>query len=94
MLDLFAVSQRIPTYYSVFVACLKLICNVLSVYHSTCLISHTSAYVAAIRRSVTGPLYMHQPAHDHTCINQLMLMHVPTGSTTDTTYVVARMLKS
>ena len=55
MLDLFAVSQRIPTYYSVFVACLKLIRNVLSVYQRTWLISHTSAYVGAIRRSVTGP---------------------------------------
>ena len=60
MLDLFAVSQRIPTYYSVFVACLKLICNVLSVYQRTCLISHTSAYVGAIRRSVTGPLQINQ----------------------------------
>ena len=56
MLDLFAVSQCIPTYYSVFVACLKLIRNVLSVYQRTCLISHTSAYVGAICRSVTGPL--------------------------------------
>ena len=31
MLELLAVCQRIPTYYSVFVTCLKLIPNVLSV---------------------------------------------------------------
>ena len=30
--------------------------NVFSVHQRTCLISHTSAYVGAIRRSVTGPL--------------------------------------
>ena len=36
--------------------CLKLIPNVLSVYKRTCRIFHTSAYVGAIRRSVTGPL--------------------------------------
>ena len=29
--------------------------NVFSVHQRTCLISHTSAYVGAIRRSVTGP---------------------------------------
>ena len=44
------------TYYSVFVTCLKLMSNVFSVHQRTCLISHTSAYVGAIRRSVTGPL--------------------------------------
>ena len=55
MLDLLAVSQRIPPYYSVFVTCLKLISNVLGVYQRTCIIFHTSAYVGAIRRSVTGP---------------------------------------
>ena len=56
MLDLFAVCQRIPAYYSVFVTCLKLISNVLSVYQRTCYFFHTSAYVGAKRRSVTGPL--------------------------------------
>ena len=56
MLDLLVVCQRIPPYYSVFVTCLKLISNVLSVYQRTYLIFHTSAYVGAIRRSVTGPL--------------------------------------
>ena len=56
MLDLLAVCQRIPSCYSVLVTCLKLISNVLSVYQRTCLIFHTSAYVGAIRRSVTGPL--------------------------------------
>ena len=30
--------------------------NVLSVYQRTCQIFHTSAYIGAIRRSVTGPL--------------------------------------
>ena len=30
--------------------------NVFSIHQRTCLISHTSAYVGAIRRSVTGPL--------------------------------------
>ena len=30
--------------------------NVFSVHQRTCLISHTSAYVGAICRSVTGPL--------------------------------------
>ena len=50
MLDHLAVCQRIPPYYSVFVTCLKLISNVLSVYQRTCLIFHTSAYVGAIRR--------------------------------------------
>ena len=55
MLDILAVCQRIPPYYSVFVTCLKLISNVLSVYQRTCQIFHTSAYVGAIRRSVTGP---------------------------------------
>ena len=30
--------------------------NVFSVHQRTCLIFHTSAYVGAIRRSVTGPL--------------------------------------
>ena len=45
------------TYYSVFVTCLKLMSNVFSVHQRTCLISHTSAYVGAIRRSVTGPLH-------------------------------------
>ena len=30
--------------------------TVSSVHQRTCLISHTSAYVGAIRRSVTGPL--------------------------------------
>ena len=44
-------------YYSVFEACLERICNVHSVYQRTWLISHTSAYVGAIRRSVTGPLH-------------------------------------
>ena len=56
MLDLLAVCQRVPPYYSVFVTRLKLISNVLSVYQCTCWIFHTSAYVGAIRRSVTGPL--------------------------------------
>ena len=56
MLDLLAVCQRISTYCSVFVTCLKRITNVLSIYQRTCEISHTSAYVGAIRRSVTGPL--------------------------------------
>ena len=56
MLDLLAVCQRIPPYYSVFVTYLKLISNVLSVYQRTCLFFHTSAYAGAIRRSVTGPL--------------------------------------
>ena len=56
MLDLLAVCQRIPPYYSVLVTCLKLISNVLGVYQRTCGIFHTSAYVGAIRRSVTGPL--------------------------------------
>ena len=56
MLDLLAVCQRIPPYYSVLVTCLKLISNVLSVYQRTCCIFHTSAYVGAIRRSVTRPL--------------------------------------
>ena len=32
--------------------------NVFSVHQRTCLISHTSAYVGAIRRSVTGPLVL------------------------------------
>ena len=45
--DLFAVWQRIPTYSSVFVTCLKLISDVFSVAQRTCLISHTSAYVGA-----------------------------------------------
>ena len=58
MLDLLAVCQRIPPYYSVFVTCLKLISNVLSVYQRTGWIFHTSAYVGAIRRSVTGPLHV------------------------------------
>ena len=56
MLGLLAVCQRISTYCSVFVTCLKRISNVLSIYQRTCEISHTSAYVGAIRRSVTGPL--------------------------------------
>ena len=56
MLDLLAVCQRIPPYYSVLVTCLKPISNVLSVYQRTSWILHTSAYVGAIRRSVTGPL--------------------------------------
>ena len=56
MLDLLAVCQRIPPYYSVFVTYLKLISNVLSVCQRTCRIFHTSAYVGAIRRSVTGHL--------------------------------------
>ena len=56
MLDLLAVCQRVPPYYSVFVTRLKLISNVLSVYQCTCWIFHTSAYLGAIRRSVTGPL--------------------------------------
>ena len=30
--------------------------NEFSVHQRTCLISHTSAYVGAIRRNVTGPL--------------------------------------
>ena len=46
------------TYYSVFVTCLKLMSNVFSVHQRTRLISHTSAYVGAIRRSVTGPLHL------------------------------------
>ena len=45
--DLFTVWQRIPTYSSVFVTCLKLISNVFSVHQRTCLISHRSAYVGA-----------------------------------------------
>ena len=48
--------QPILTYYSVFVTCLKLMSNVFSVYQRTCLISHKSAKVGAIRHSVTGPL--------------------------------------
>ena len=52
--DLFAVLQRIPTYSSVFVTCLKLISNVFSVHQRTCLISHTSAYVG-----VNVPKRMH-----------------------------------
>ena len=52
MLDLLAVCQRIPPYYSVLVTCLKLISNVLSVYQRTCCFFHTPAYVGAIRRSV------------------------------------------
>ena len=60
MLDLLVVCQRIKPYYSVFVTCLKLISNVLSVYRHTCRIFHTSAYVGAIRRSVTGPLVNRQ----------------------------------
>ena len=59
MLDLLAVCQRIPPYYSVLVTRLKLISNVLSVYQRTCRIFHTSAYVGAIRRSVRGPLRIH-----------------------------------
>ena len=55
-LDLLAVCQRMPPYYSVFVMCLKLLSDVLSVYQRTCWIVHTSAYVGAIRRSVTRPL--------------------------------------
>ena len=47
---------RMSTYTnSVFVTCLKLMSNVFSVHQRTCLISHTSAYVGAIRRSVMGP---------------------------------------
>ena len=56
MLDLLVVCQHIPPYYSLFVTCLKLISNVLSVYQSKCRIFHTMAYTGAIRRSVTGPL--------------------------------------
>ena len=56
MLDLLVVCQLIPPYYNVFVTCLKLISNLLSVYQHTCSIVHTSAYVGAIRRSVTRPL--------------------------------------
>ena len=56
MFDLLAVCQRIPPYYSVLVTCLILISNVLSVYQRICGIFHTSAYVGAICRSVTGPL--------------------------------------
>ena len=33
--------------------------NEFSVHQRTCLISHTSPYVGAIRRSVTGPLDYH-----------------------------------
>ena len=55
-LVLFVVCQRIPMYYSVVISCLKLMSNVFSVHQHTCLIYHTSAYVGAIRRSVTGPL--------------------------------------
>ena len=58
MLDLLAVCQLIPPYYSVLVTCLKLMSSVLSVYQRTCRIFHTSAYVGAIRRSVTGPLVL------------------------------------
>ena len=60
MLDLLVICQRIKSYYSVFVTCLKLISNVLNVYQRTCRIFHTSAYVSAIRRSVTGPLVNRQ----------------------------------
>ena len=56
---LFVVCQRIPTYYSVFVTCLKRMSNEFSVHQRTCLISHTSAYAGNIRRSVTGPLDYH-----------------------------------
>ena len=70
MLDFLAVCQRIPPYYTVFATCLKLIPNVLSVYKRTCLIFHTSAYVGAIRPSVTGPLRefkkkTYQTPHNH-----------------------------
>ena len=56
MLDRLVVCQRINRT----IACLKLISNVLSVYQHTCRIFHTSAYVGAIRRSVTGPLVNRQ----------------------------------
>ena len=52
MVDLFAVSQRIPTYYSVFLACLKLICNILSIYQRTSLISHTWCYTSWCDRAL------------------------------------------
>ena len=51
MLDRLVACQRINRT----IACLKLISNVLSVYQHTCRFFHTSAYVGAIRRSVTGP---------------------------------------
>ena len=50
---------RMSTYttiLSVFVTCLKLISNILSVYQRTCLFFQTSAYVGAIHCCVTGPL--------------------------------------
>ena len=57
MLDLSAVYQRIPPYYSVFVTFLKLFLTYsgyTNVYQCTCRFFHKSAYVGAIRRSVTG----------------------------------------
>ena len=58
MLDLLAVCQRIPPYYSKFVTRLKLISNILSYANVLADFFHTSAYVGAIRRSVTGPLHV------------------------------------
>ena len=65
MLDLLVVCQRITPYYSVFVTCLKLNSNVLSVYQRTCRIFHMSAYVGAIRRSETGPLCEGYPYYEN-----------------------------
>ena len=52
---------------SVLVTCLKLISNVLSVYQRTRRIFHTSAYVGAVRSSVTGPLVLIQPRKTSPC---------------------------
>ena len=46
------------------------ISNVLSVYQRTCLFFHTSVYVGAIRRSVTGPLTFLSCSYSNTCVKR------------------------
>ena len=46
--------------------------SVFSVHQRTCLISHTSEYVGAIRRSVTGPLVGGYSARARNRFNQVV----------------------